>query len=84
MVIITTMITTSFSSAKKSLLLLFTLVGLSSATTFADALMLSVKATPYDHQMTPIREVLTTGGSSTDHTSLALVNTWMSDRAKTG
>ena len=76
---ITNMNTISFSSAKKSLLLVFTLVSVSCATTFADALMLSVKATPYDHQMTPIRDVLTTGGSSADHTSLALVNTWMSD-----
>ena len=73
------MTTTSFSAAKKSLLLTLILVGLSSATIFADALMLTVKATPYDHQMTPIRDVLTTRGSSSDHTSLALVNTWMSD-----
>jgi hypothetical protein len=79
LVIIKNMNTISFSAVKKSLLLLFILVGLSCASTFADALMLSVKATPYDHQMSPIREVLTTGGSSTDHTSLALVNTWMSD-----
>jgi hypothetical protein len=73
------MITISFSAVKKSLLVVFTVLGLSSATTFADALMLTVNATPYDHQMTPIHDVLTTGGSSTDHTSLALVNTWMSD-----
>ena len=79
MAIIKIMITMSFSNAKKLLLLVLTFVGLSCANTFADALMLTVKATPYDHQMTPIREVLTTSGSSADHTSLALVNTWMAD-----
>lgn len=71
--------TTSFSPAKKALLLGLILVGLSSATTFADALMLTVNATPYDRQMTPIRDVLTISSSSANHTSLALVNTWVSD-----
>lgn len=57
----------------------FILVGLSSTTTFADALMLTVRGTPYDRQMTPIHQVLTTTSSSTDHTSMAVVNIWMSD-----
>ncbi len=79
MVIIISMKHISLSKIQPALLVAFILVGLPAANTFADALMLTVKGTPYDRQMTPIREVLTTAGSSTDHTSLALVNIWMSD-----
>ncbi len=64
---------------KKTLLLLSALVGLSSATCFADALLLTVNATPYDRQMARIRPILTSGESSADNTSLAVVNQWMSD-----
>ena len=64
---------------KKTLLLLTALIGFSSASCFADALLLTVNATPYDRQMERIRPVLTTGGDSSDHTSLAVVNQWMSD-----
>lgn len=63
----------------KKLLLLSVIVSLSAASAFADALMLTVGATPYDRQMTPIRNVLMTKGSSTDSTSLSLVNAWMGD-----
>jgi hypothetical protein len=64
---------------KKTLLLLTALIGFSSATCFADALLLTVNATPYDRQMDRIRPVLTTSANSNDHTSLAVVNQWMSD-----
>jgi hypothetical protein len=65
---------------KPSLLLLTALISFSSAaTSFADALLLTVKATPYDNQMSRIRPVLTTAGAATDRTSLAVVNEWMTD-----
>lgn len=65
---------------KKTLLLLSALVGLSSADCFADALLLTVNATPYDRQMERIRPVLTTSSrSSADQTSLGLINQWMTD-----
>ena len=65
---------------KKSLLLLSALLTLSAANCFADALLLTVNATPYDRQMERIRPILTTStGSETDKTSLAVVNNWMSD-----
>jgi predicted transglutaminase-like cysteine proteinase len=53
--------------------------GLLAAPCFADALFLSVKATPYDRQMTPIHNVLAMSGSSADQTSISMVNIWMSD-----
>ena len=65
---------------KKTLLLLSALVSLSSATCFADALLLTVNATPYDRQMDRIRPVLnTTSRTAVENTSLAVVNQWMSD-----
>ncbi len=64
---------------KKSLLLLAAIAAFTSSSSFADALLLTVKATPYDGQMTRIRPVLTTPAASSDRTSVALVNQWMSD-----
>lgn len=75
-VIITNMTTTSFSTR---LLLLSIVVSLSASSAFADALMLTVSVTPYDRQMTPVRDILTTKGASTDSNSLAQVNAWMGD-----
>ena len=63
---------------KKSLLSL-ALTSLLAGPCLADALFLSVNATPYDRQMTRIHEVLTRGGASADHTSISLINIWMSD-----
>lgn len=64
---------------KKSLLLLSALLGLSS-TCFADALLLTVDATPYDRQMARIRPILTsTPRPAADRTSVAVVNQWMTD-----
>ena len=65
---------------KKSLLLLSAILALSSASAFADALLLTVNATPYDRQMARIRPVLTDSASASgDKTSLAVVNQWMTD-----
>ncbi len=65
---------------KKTLLLLSALVGLSSATCFADALLLTVNATPYDRQMERIRPALATSShTSADQTSVAVINQWMSE-----
>ena len=65
---------------KKTLLLLTAALGLSSVSCFADALLLTVNATPYDQQMNRIRPVLnTTSSAAADQTSLAVVNHWMSD-----
>ena len=57
----------------------FAFVSLLAAPCFADALFLSVNATPYDRQMTRIHDVLTRTGSSADQTSIRLINVWMSD-----
>jgi predicted transglutaminase-like cysteine proteinase len=65
---------------KKTLLLLCALFGLSSATSFADALLLTVNATPYDRQMERIRPALAASShSSADQTSVAVINQWMSE-----
>jgi len=65
---------------KKTLLLLSALITFSSTTCIADALLLTVNATPYDRQMERIRPVLSTSSdSSADNTSLAVINNWMSD-----
>lgn len=65
---------------KKTLLLSVALLGLCSASAFADALMFAVKATPYDNQMARIRPVLTaTHGEAGTHVSIAAVNAWMTD-----
>ena len=78
MEIIVNMNSISLSFMKKSILSL-ALTSLLAAPCLADALFLSVNATPYDRQMTRIHEVLTRGGSSADQTSISLINIWMSD-----
>jgi hypothetical protein len=77
-VIIVTMTSTSLSTMKKTILLL-ALVSLVAAPCFADPLLLTVSSTPYDRQMTPIHDVLTMSASSSDHTSIGLVNAWIGD-----
>ena len=69
--------TTQFT--KRSLALIAALFVASSATSHADALLLSVDATPYDRQMTPIRSVLTAPASKAGGISVGVVNEWMSD-----
>jgi hypothetical protein len=65
---------------KKTLLLALAFTTLSSVSAFADALMFTVKETPYDNQMSRIRPVLTAGENAGDHNiSLNVVNAWMTD-----
>jgi hypothetical protein len=64
---------------KKALLLLTAFLAVSNANCFADALLLTVSSTPYDRQMTPIHNVLTSTSASSNDVSLGLVNGWMGD-----
>jgi hypothetical protein len=65
---------------KKLLLLSLAGLALSTASTFADALMFAVNSTPYDNQMARIRPVLDGGNAAGgSHVSVTLVNAWMAD-----
>lgn len=65
---------------KKSLLLASLLFAVVSSSAFADALLFTVNATPYDRQMARIRPYLTASAkASGNEVSLAEVNQWMSD-----
>ena len=65
---------------KKTLLLTTLLLSIVSSSAFADALLFTVASTPYDHQMTRIRPVLTAPvHEAAAPVSLALVNAWMAD-----
>ena len=64
----------------KSPLLVVALLALSSTASFADALLFTVSATPYDHQMARIRPVLTASSQHAGtNVSLNTVNQWMGD-----
>ena len=77
-VILINMSPIGFSISKKALFL-FASLTLAVAPCFADPLLLAVNATPYDRQMFRIHEVLAMAGSSTDQTSVGLVNAWMGE-----
>jgi predicted transglutaminase-like cysteine proteinase len=63
---------------KKSLLFAALLLAVASSSAFADALLFTVNATPYDRQMARIRPVLTASAKNADsEVSLAVVNQWM-------
>jgi predicted transglutaminase-like cysteine proteinase len=63
---------------KKTLLLAATLLGITAASSFADALLFTVGATPYDNQMARIRPVLTASSRGpSNRVSLNIVNQWM-------
>ena len=63
---------------KKTLLLAATLFGITAASSFADALLFTVGATPYDNQMARIRPVLTAPSRApSNRVSLNTVNQWM-------
>lgn len=64
---------------KRAVLLVALFLSITSSSVLADALLLAVKSTPYDRQMTRIRSVLATPASSSPHVSLAVVNAWMGD-----
>jgi predicted transglutaminase-like cysteine proteinase len=65
---------------KKTLLLTSLLLAFAASSSFADALLFTVSATPYDRQMSRIRPVLTTSARTAGtQVSLGTVNHWMSD-----
>lgn len=65
---------------KKTLLLASLFLSVAASSAFADALLFTVNATPYDRQMTRIRPVLTASQrSSANDVSLGTVNQWMAD-----
>ncbi len=57
---------------------LLVLIGLSCASSRAESIFVSVKSTPYDHQMARIQPILVSGGSSEHRqVSLRVVNQWI-------
>ena len=65
---------------KNTLLLTAALLSVAASSSFADALLFTVNATPYDSQMARIRRVLTASShTSSNGVSLNIVNKWMGD-----
>ncbi|HKP05376.1 MAG TPA: hypothetical protein VJU77_18650 [Chthoniobacterales bacterium] len=65
---------------KKASLLVTLLLALTASSSFADALLFTVAATPYDHQMARIRPVLTASShAASNNVNMTIVNQWMSD-----
>jgi predicted transglutaminase-like cysteine proteinase len=65
---------------KRTLLLTAALLLIAASSSFADALLFTVNATPYDNQMARIRPVLTAPSrTSSNGVSLNIVNQWMGD-----
>lgn len=78
-IIIVSLKTIQIATMKKTLLASL-LLSLVASSAFADALLFTVSATPYDRQMTRIRPVLTASQrASTNQVSLGVVNQWMAD-----
>src|SRR3979411_2131931 len=64
----------------KKTLLSTALLALFASSSFADALLFTVAATPYDHQMDRIRPVLTASNrGASNRVSLGVVNQWMGE-----
>jgi len=77
MIIIVNQISTAM---KKTLLLTAALLSIAASSCFADALLFTVSATPYDRQMARIRPVLTASShAASNRVSLNIVNQWMGD-----
>ncbi len=64
---------------KKIFLFIASLICLSVIPCFAQPLLLSVKSTPYDRQMTRIQPVLCSKSATGERISLTLVNHWIQD-----
>lgn len=63
---------------KRTLLLTAALLSITASSSFADALLFTVNATPYDNQMARILPVLTApSDASSNRVSLNVVNQWM-------
>jgi predicted transglutaminase-like cysteine proteinase len=77
-IVIIVNIANRISAMKKTLLLTVALLSLVASSSFADALLFTVSATPYDRQMARIRPVLTASNRATSNrVSMGLVNQWM-------
>lgn len=80
MVIIVNITTIRNATMKKTFLLASLLLSVAASSAFADALLFTVNATPYDRQMTRIRPVLTAPARGAGaQVSLGTVNQWMAD-----
>lgn len=64
---------------KRTFLLTAALLSIAASSSFADALLFTVNATPYDNQMARIWQVLTVPSRTSNHVSLNVVNQWMGD-----
>ncbi len=63
---------------RRIFIVILALIGLSCATAYSEPLLISVKSTPYDRQMTRIRPILTADGhAERSQVSLRLVNQWI-------
>ena len=77
-IVIMVNIANRISTMKKTLLLTAALLLTAISSSFADALLFTVNATPYDRQMARIRPVLTASARATSNrVSLDVVNQWM-------
>ena len=64
----------------KKLLLSALILSLSASASFADALLFTVSATPYDKQMSRIRPIIeNTASRGSNGVSMQIVNEWMTD-----
>ena len=80
--IIITMIFVSINpfALRRFFFFLLAAIGLSCVSCFGQSILLSVKSTPYDKQMTRIQPVLTAGDSrGQSEVSLGMVNQWIGD-----
>jgi predicted transglutaminase-like cysteine proteinase len=64
---------------KRTLLLTAALLSIAASSSFADALLFTVNATPYDNQMARIWPVLTVRSRTSNRVSLNVVNQWIRD-----
>lgn len=63
---------------RRIFIVILALIGLSCATAYSEPILISVKSTPYDRQMTRIRPILTTDNHAQHgQVSLRLVNQWV-------
>jgi predicted transglutaminase-like cysteine proteinase len=65
--------------SKKLFVLIAALIGLCSVACFAQSNLMTVSATPYDHQMVRIHSILTSKTATKNNLSLATINQWMGD-----
>jgi hypothetical protein len=79
-IIIMVLISLSPFLSRRFVAFFLALLALSAISCFADSALLSVPATPYDHQMARIQTSLTASAAGQDENlSIAVVNHWMSD-----